>query len=162
MKCPLCGHSEDKVIESRQNQNGLEIRRRRECLSCQNRFTSYEHIDEGQIQVIKKSGRRELFNPEKIKNGILKALGKQALTQNTLDDIVLEVQAAASALSRSREIRTTTIGELVLERLLPIDRTGYVRFASVHGQFKDFDDFRQLLDSTAEGDEKISIQGNNN
>ena len=147
MKCPLCGKSDDKVIESRQNQSATTIRRRRECLGCGNRFTSYEHIEEVPIAVIKRSGRREEFDLEKIQRGVERALEKRPIARIEVKELLHGIEDEAAMLSRStHEIRSETIGNLVLERLFSLDRVAYVRFASVYRQFEDVDEFIRVID----------------
>ena len=147
MKCPLCGGKDDKVIESRQNQSAATIRRRRECLGCGNRFTSYEHIEEIPIAVIKRSGRREPFNLEKIQRGVERAIEKRPIARIVVKDLLHGIEDEAAILSRStHEIRSETIGDLVLERLFSLDKVAYVRFASVYRQFENVDEFIRAID----------------
>ncbi len=147
VKCPLCGLAEDKVIESRQNQSGTTIRRRRECIGCGYRFTSYEHIEEVPIMVIKKSGRRESFDVKKIEHGVMRALEKRPVIHSDIEDVLHSIEDEAAMMSRStHEIRSETIGDLVLEKLFSLDKVAYVRFASVYRQFEDVDEFIRVIE----------------
>ncbi|OQX28653.1 MAG: transcriptional regulator NrdR [Spirochaeta sp. LUC14_002_19_P3] len=151
MKCPLCGITDDKVIESRQNQSATMIRRRRECVACGARFTSYEKIEEVPIMVIKRSGHREHFDREKIKHGISRALEKRPVPHRVFEEMLNSVEDEAAIVSRSsNEIRSVTIGEIVLERLFNVDKVAYVRFASVYRQFEDVDEFIQVIEKLSE------------
>ncbi|PIE04702.1 MAG: transcriptional regulator NrdR [Spirochaetales bacterium] len=150
MKCPLCGQSDDKVIESRQNQSATTIRRRRECISCGYRFTSYEHIEEIPVVVIKRSGRRENFDLKKIEYGVLRAMEKRPVTHNTVEELIHQVEDEAALMSRStHEIRSETIGDLVLEKLFSVDKVAYVRFASVYRKFEDVAEFVNVINNLA-------------
>jgi len=147
MKCPLCGKTDDRVIESRQSQSGATIRRRRECAECGYRFTSYEHIEEAPLTVIKKSGRREDFDLKKVKNGIQKALEKRPVVHSALEELLHVIKDEAIIMSRStHEIRSENVGKLVLEKLLALDKVAYVRFASVYRQFEDVQEFIHEID----------------
>lgn len=142
MRCPHCGNFEDKVIESRTLAKGESIRRRRECNSCGYRFTSYERIEEKQLMVIKKDGRRQPFDRKKIEHGIERALEKRPVSTMTIENIVNEIEdQAAMASKNSHEIATTELGEFVLEKLYEIDKVAYIRFASVYRQFENMDEF---------------------
>lgn len=140
MKCPFCAYEELKVIESRDTNDGKEIRRRRECLRCKNRFTSYERIEEPQLMVIKKDKRRELFDKEKILSGLIKASEKRPVSIETLENVVSEIEKKLRD-EMLKEVSTTRIGELIMEKLHSIDQIAYVRFASVYRQFKDVQEF---------------------
>ena len=158
MKCPLCGKSDDKVIESRQNQSGTTIRRRRECISCGYRFTSYEHIEEVPIMVIKRSGRRECFDLKKIEYGVQRALEKRPVSHDSVEELLHVIEDEAAMMSRSsHEIRSVTIGDLVLENLFSLDKVAYVRFASVYRQFEDVDEFIRVIDELEPDDAKQSV-----
>jgi transcriptional repressor NrdR len=158
MKCPLCGSTDDKVIESRQNSSGTTIRRRRECISCGYRFTSYEHIEEVPLMVIKRSGRRERFDLKKIEYGISRALEKRPVAHSVVEELLHEVEDEAALLSRSaHELRSETIGELVLEKLFAIDKVAYVRFASVYRQFENVNEFINVINSI--GSDKSKTNG---
>jgi len=147
MKCPLCDKTDDRVIESRQSRSGATIRRRRECVECGYRFTSYEHIEEVPLIVIKKSGRRENFDLKKIEMGIRKALGKRPVAHSALEELLHVIEDEAIMMSRStHEIRSESIGELVLEKLFSLDRVAYVRFASVYRRFEDVQEFIHEID----------------
>jgi transcriptional repressor NrdR len=140
MLCPFCGFREDKVIDSRESKEGEMIRRRRECLSCARRFTTYERIDEIPYMVVKKDGRREKFERQKVLSGLLKACEKRPVAMSKLADIIDEVEAKLSE-NPERELATTEIGELLMERLVSLDKIAYVRFASVYRDFQDVEAF---------------------
>jgi transcriptional repressor NrdR len=142
VRCPHCGNFDDKVIESRTLANGESIRRRRECNGCGYRFTSYERIEEKQFMVVKRDGRREPFDREKIERGVQRALEKRPVSQMTIENIVNEIEDAAVMRGKANhEIVSTEIGELVLEKLNQIDKVAYIRFASVYRHFEDMDQF---------------------
>lgn len=142
MRCPSCGSLDDKVIESRTMTNGDSIRRRRECLACHYRFTSYEKVEEKPLMVVKRSGRREPFDPEKLAKGIERALEKRPVPAATTDEIVSKIEEDVYELVKtSREIPTSTLGELVLKKLNTIDKVAYIRFASVYKHFENLDEF---------------------
>ena len=153
MKCPFCGHLEDRVVDSREGREGLVIRRRRECLSCKKRFTSYERIDQIPHMVVKKDGRRERFDREKVLAGLRKACEKRPVPTKTLEMIADRVEAMVQE-SPDREVPTTEVGELLMHRLRELDRVAFVRFASVYRDFKDVDQFmatlKGLLETTRE------------
>jgi len=144
MKCPFCQHLEDKVVDSREARTGDLVRRRRECLKCNRRFTTYERIDEIPYMVIKKDGRREKFDRQKILQGLLKACEKRPVPVGKLEFIVDEAEAFVSE-SPERERTTTEIGELFMNRLKKLDKVAYVRFASVYLDFKDVKEFMDEL-----------------
>ncbi len=144
MKCPFCGHAEDKVVDSRESKEGEAIRRRRECLKCERRFTTYERIDEIPYMAIKKDGRREKFDRQKVLNGLLKACEKRPVSMGKLENIVNEVEAFVAE-SPDRERTTTEVGELLMDRLKKLDKVAYVRFASVYLDFKDIKEFMSEL-----------------
>ncbi len=142
MRCPHCGNFDDKVIESRTLANGEAIRRRRECMSCGYRFTSYERIEDKQFMVIKRDGRREPFDRAKIERGVQRALEKRPVSQMTIENIVNEIEdAAVIAGKANHEISSSVIGEMVLEKLGAIDKVAYIRFASVYRHFDNLDEF---------------------
>ncbi len=142
MKCPACENLDDKVLESRTMDNGESIRRRRECLNCGYRFTSYEHIEEKPFMVIKKDGRRQLFDEKKLKKGIERALEKNTFTDCEIESIVQEASDNAKEKGKiSREITTSDLGDLVLETLQTKDKVAYMRFASVYKNFEDLKEF---------------------
>lgn len=144
MRCPYCGHTENKVIDSRESKEGDSIRRRRECLNCQKRFTTYETVVEIELIVIKKNGTREPFSREKLLTCIQKACVKRPISIETIEHEANEV--LCSLMSKyEREVSSTDIGEMVMERLKMIDKVAYVRFASVYRQFKEIDEFMSEL-----------------
>ncbi|HYM11289.1 MAG TPA: transcriptional regulator NrdR [Bryobacterales bacterium] len=140
MKCPFCGHLEDKVVDSRESKEGEAIRRRRECLGCERRFTTYERIDEIPYMVIKKDGRRERFDRQKLLNGLLRATEKRPVSMGRLEALVDEAESLVAD-SPERERSTAEIGGLIMERLRQIDKVAYVRFASVYRDFQDEQEF---------------------
>lgn len=140
MTCPFCGHREDKVIDSRESKEGDVIRRRRECLSCARRFTTYERSDEIPYMVIKKDGRREKFDRQKVLAGLLRACEKRPIGMAKLADIVDEVETRLAD-TADRELSTTEIGEMLMDRLKALDKIAYVRFASVYRDFQDVEAF---------------------
>jgi transcriptional repressor NrdR len=140
MTCPFCGHREDRVIDSRESKEGHLIRRRRECLKCQRRFTTYERSDEVPYMVVKRDGRREKFDRQKILEGLLKACEKRPVPMAKLAEVVNEVEGVLSE-GQDREISTTAIGELIMTRLRDLDMIAYVRFASVYRDFQDVEAF---------------------
>jgi transcriptional repressor NrdR len=144
MTCPFCGHKEDKVIDSRESKEGDVIRRRRQCLGCERRFTTYERSDEIPYMVIKKDGRREKFDRQKVLGGLLKASEKRPVPMSRLAEIVDEVEAKLAD-SADREISTTEVGEMLMERLRNLDKIAYVRFASVYRDFQDVEAFLNEL-----------------
>jgi len=144
MKCPYCAHLEDKVVDSRESKEGEVIRRRRECLGCGKRFTSYERIDQIPHMVVKKDGRREPFDREKVLAGLRRACEKRPVPTKTLESIADRVEAMVQE-SPDREVPTVAIGEFLMERLRELDRVAFVRFASVYRDFKDVDQFMATL-----------------
>lgn len=144
MKCPFCGHVEDKVVDSREAKVGDTIRRRRECEKCGRRFTTYERIDEIPYMVVKKDGRREKFDRQKLLAGLLKACEKRPVPMSKLEQIVNEAEAHVAE-SVDRERPSTEVGELVMNRLKKLDKVAYVRFASVYLDFKDVREFMDEL-----------------
>ena len=144
MKCPFCAHLDDKVIDSREARTGDLIRRRRECLKCSRRFTTYERIDEIPYMVIKKDGRREKFDRQKILQGLLKACEKRPVPVGKLEAIVDQAESFVSE-AVDRERTTTEIGELLMAQLKKLDKVAYVRFASVYLDFKDVKEFMDEL-----------------
>ena len=140
MKCPFCEFEESKVIDSRPTDEGEAIRRRRECLNCAKRFTTYEKIETIPLMVIKKDGSRQMFDREKLLNGIIRACEKRPVATSDMERIVNEIESATQNLLE-REISSQRIGEMVMERLPAIDEVAYVRFASVYRQFKDINTF---------------------
>jgi len=140
MKCPYCGHLEDKVVDSRPAKDHESVRRRRECIECGRRFTTYEEIEELQYMVIKKDGRRERFDRSKLLGGLNKAFEKRPVKQTDIEALVDEVEQLLHT-RPDREIPTQEIGRYVMERIMDMDEIAYVRFASVYRQFKDFNQF---------------------
>lgn len=140
MMCPFCGHLRDRVVDSRESKEGDSIRRRRQCMKCRRRFTTYERIDEIPYMVVKKDGRREKFDRQKVLTGLLKACEKRPVPMSKLADIVNEVEAKLAE-SPEREMTTTSIGELLMTRLSSLDKIAYVRFASVYRDFQDVEAF---------------------
>ena len=144
MNCPFCGHKEDKVIDSRESKEGDVVRRRRQCLGCERRFTTYERSDEIPYMVVKKDGRREKFDRQKVLTGLLKACEKRPVPMPKLAEIVDAVEARLSD-SAEREINTTEVGEMLMDRLRSLDKIAYVRFASVYRDFQDVEAFLNEL-----------------
>jgi len=142
MRCPHCGTIEDKVIESRSLANGDAVRRRRECVSCSYRFTSYEKIDERQFMVVKKDDRREPFDRNKLESGVARALQKRPFSTMQIENLVNEIEDETAIHSKgSREISSSIIGDLVLEKLGKMDKVAYIRFASVYKHFNNLEEF---------------------
>jgi len=144
MICPFCGHRQDRVIDSRESKEGDSIRRRRQCLACERRYTTYERTDEIPYMVVKKDGRREKFDRQKMLSGLLKACEKRPIPMSRLAEIVNEVEARLND-SPERELSTTIVGEMVMERLRGLDKVAYVRFASVYRDFQDVEAFLSEL-----------------
>ena len=151
MKCPFCGHPEDKVVDSREGKEHQAIRRRRECLACKRRFTTYERVDEIPYMVVKKDGRREKFDRQKILAGLLRACEKRPVSMTSLEEVVNETETLVID-APDREVPSQKIGELLMTRLRELDKLAYVRFASVYLDFKDvkefMDELKELLRST--------------
>lgn len=151
MRCPYCGTNEDKVIESRTMVGGESIRRRRECLNCGYRFTSYERIEEKPFMVVKRDGRREPFNNKKLEKGISRALEKRPVSTNMIDMIVAEIEDQAVMKGKTtREISTADLGEIVLSRLNEIDKVAYIRFAPVYKHFENLEEFINEVNNLGE------------
>ena len=146
MRCPYCNHPESKVIDSRASGEGLAIRRRRECLACERRFTTFERIEEEPLIIIKKDGRREPFNRDKMVNGLRKACEKRPLSLETVEKIANIVEQGIRKRNEN-EIPSSVVGELIMEKLKETDEVAYVRFASVYRQFKDLDIFMRELET---------------
>ena len=144
MKCPFCGFVNDKVVDSRESKEAESIRRRRECLQCGKRFTTYERIDEIPYMVVKKDGRREKFERQKVLNGLLRACEKRPVSMGKLEQIVNEAESFVID-STERERKSSEIGELIMNRLRKLDKVAYVRFASVYLDFKDVQEFMTEL-----------------
>ena len=149
MRCPFCGYAESKVIDSRPAEEGATIRRRRECLACQKRFTTYEIMERLPLVVIKRDGSRQTFDKIKVMNGMLRACEKRPVSLQALEKIADEIEQELQN-SLEREVTTTEIGEMVMSKLKLVDEVAYVRFASVYRQFKDvntfFDELSKLID----------------
>ena len=146
MKCPFCNHSESKVIDSRESKKGLSIRRRRECISCKKRFTTYEKIEEIPYMVVKKDGSRQPFDSQKLLRGLLKACEKRPIPVRKLEEIVEEIENKVQERA-DKEIKASDIGLFVMDKLKELDKVAYVRFASVYREFKDVVEFKQELES---------------
>ena len=144
MKCPFCGFVEDKVIDSRSSNEDKSVRRRRECMKCKRRFTTYEYIEEVPLMVIKKDGRREAFDRNKIISGILKACEKRPVSMEKVEAVVDRVEKELQK-SFDKEVKAQVVGELVMDYLHKLDEVAYVRFASVYRQFKDINHFLKEL-----------------
>jgi len=144
MKCPYCGYKEDKVVDSRSTAEESAVRRRRECLKCGKRFTTYEYVEEIYLMVIKSDGRREPFDRKKVLSGIIKACEKRPISIEKMEEVLTQVERSIQKKS-DREVSSSRIGELVMERLKSLDDVAYVRFASVYRQFKDVGQFMQEL-----------------
>ena len=144
MKCPYCGYKEDKVVDSRSTAEESAVRRRRECLKCGKRFTTYEYVEEIYLMVIKSDGRREPFDRKKVLSGIIKACEKRPISIEKMEEVLTQVERSIQKKS-DREVSSSRIGELVMERLKNLDDVAYVRFASVYRQFKDVGQFMQEL-----------------
>jgi transcriptional repressor NrdR len=148
MRCPHCGSLEDKVIDSRSLANGEAIRRRRECISCGLRFTSYERIEEKQLMVVKRDGRREPFERTKIERGLIRALEKRPISQMSIENFVNEIEDEAAQLAKaSNEVSTEAIGSMVLRRLYDMDKVAYIRFASVYRKYETAVEFINEIES---------------
>lgn len=145
MRCPFCDHPESKVIDSRESKNGLRIRRRRECLSCERRFTTYEKIEEIPYMVVKKDGRRQPFDSDKLLRGMLKACEKRPVPVSKLEEIVEEVEAMLQD-RQEKEMSASEVGAFIMKKLKNLDKVAYVRFASVYREFKDVLEFKQELE----------------
>ncbi|HHW41534.1 MAG TPA: transcriptional regulator NrdR [Syntrophomonadaceae bacterium] len=154
MRCPYCKKGESRVLDSRSVEDGNEIRRRRECLLCGRRFTTYERIEEVPLWVVKKDGRRELFDREKLLRGIMKACEKRHATLDTLSMMVDEIERSLRDCPES-EVSSQTIGHMVMERLRKVDKVAYVRFASVYREFKDVGEILTCL-------EELGVEGKSN
>jgi len=144
MKCPYCGNEKDKVIDSRTSQEGKAVRRRRECIKCSRRFTTYEYVEESPLMIIKKDGRREPFDRKKILSGIIKACEKRPFGVEKMENLTEEIERDLHK-EQDREVTSQRIGELVMQKLYDLDEVAYVRFASVYRQFKDINQFMKEL-----------------
>ncbi len=146
MKCPYCGEVDNKVIDSRLSKDGNVIRRRRECIICSRRFTTYEHIEEIPIMIIKKDGRREVFSREKVRSGMKRACEKRDISMNIIEEFIDELERDLRE-TGEKEIPAAAVGEKIMSRLHELDDVAYVRFASVYREFKDVNDFVDELKS---------------
>ncbi|MBR2404121.1 MAG: transcriptional regulator NrdR [Clostridia bacterium] len=146
MKCPYCEYLESKVIDSRPIDDGSSIRRRRECLKCEKRFTTYEQIESVPLVIIKKDGKRQVYNREKLLNGLLRACEKTPVSFAQIENMVLEIESVLNN-SLDREVTSTEIGELVMDKLKEVNDIAYVRFASVYREFRDVKSFMEELTS---------------
>ncbi len=144
MKCPFCGYQESKVVDSRHSDDSLSIRRRRECLNCQRRFTTYEVVESFPVVVVKKDGSRQAFDRNKILTGLIRSCANRPVPMADLERITTEIEQTVQN-SLEREVSTGTIGEMVMDRLKPLDEVSYIRFASVYRQFKDVNSFMREL-----------------
>ena len=145
MRCPFCDQPESKVIDSRETKNGLRIRRRRECLSCQRRFTTYEKIEEIPYMIVKKDGRRQQFDSEKLLRGLLKACEKRPVPVSKLEELVEEIESKLQD-KPEKEMNAAEIGQYIMRKLRSLDKVAYVRFASVYREFKDVVEFKEVLE----------------
>ncbi|MFO7557707.1 MAG: transcriptional regulator NrdR [Desulfobacterales bacterium] len=140
MKCPFCGETNNKVIDSRLSKDGNVIRRRRECIDCSRRFTTYEHIEEIPVMIIKKDGRREVFNKEKVRTGMQRACEKRKISMNVIEQFIENLERDLRE-TGEKEIPANRIGQMIMDKLHELDDVAYVRFASVYREFKDVNDF---------------------
>jgi transcriptional repressor NrdR len=145
VKCPFCGHTEDRVVDSRVGRDGEFIRRRRECLRCRRRYTTYEHIENVVLHVVKRDGRREEFDRQKLRGAILKSVAKRPVAIQQVDEIVNEIEARLHERS-DKEVSSDDVGRMVMERLEQLDQVAYVRFASVYRKFQDVSQFTETVD----------------
>lgn len=161
MRCPRCGHPDDKVIDSRPTDDGISIRRRRECMSCQERFTTYERIENMPLMVIKKDGSRQPFDRNKLINGILKSCEKRPVSIQQITKIVDTIERQQEN-SLRREVSTRELGERVLQQLRNVDEVAYIRFASVYREFNDINSFFVEINSlTSEAEDDSGDEGEN-
>ncbi|MBO4695151.1 MAG: transcriptional repressor NrdR [Clostridia bacterium] len=159
MKCQFCGCTNSKVIDSRQNEDGTQIRRRRECEACGRRFTTYETIENTPVMVVKKDGTRQQFDPSKVKIGIMKACEKRPISMNDIDKLVQDIQRDVIN-SLEPEVTSDFIGDLVMEGLKKLDDVAYVRYASVHRQFKDINTLLEEIESLVSLKESLTKDDN--
>ncbi|MCR4410367.1 MAG: transcriptional regulator NrdR [Candidatus Saccharicenans sp.] len=146
MRCPYCGFLESKVIDSRESQKGMSIRRRRECLSCKKRFTTYERLEQLPYMVVKKDGTRQPFDSQKLLRGMMKACEKRPIQISQLEEIVEEIESILQD-RPDKEMESSEIGQIVMERLKALDKVAYIRFASVYREFKDVVEFKHVLEN---------------
>ncbi len=157
MKCPFCGFIEDKVVDSRESKEAESIRRRRECLKCEKRFTTYERIDEIPYMVVKKDGRREKFERQKVLAGVLRACEKRPISMGKMEQLVNDVESYVID-SPERERTTSEVGEMIMHGLKQLDKVAYIRFASVYRDFKDVGEFRAELENLLNGKESKPVK----
>ena len=153
MKCHFCGAEDTKVIDSRPTEDGTSIRRRRECIECKKRFTTYEKYEENNTMVIKKDGTRELFNPSKVLSGMVKSCEKRTVSMDILEDAVSRIERKIMTMG-VREIPSRMIGECIMDELKQIDQVAYVRFASVYREFTDLDSFYETINKLKNDNQK--------
>ena len=153
MKCPSCGYQETKVIDSRLNTDGTSVRRRRECLECEKRFTTYEYVEQVPLLVVKRDGRRQPFDRKKIIAGLMKACEKRPVSIDKMEEITGEIERAIQR-KYDREVNSKEIGELIMEKLAALDEVAYVRFASVYRQFRDVNQFMSELQGMLKKEKK--------
>jgi transcriptional repressor NrdR len=153
VKCPFCGHTEDKVVDSRVGRDGEFIRRRRECLRCSRRYTTYEYVEDVLPMVVKRDGRREPFDRAKLRNSILKACEKRSVGIQAVDNIVADIEARLHERAE-KEVSSLELGDMVMVHLQRLDQVAYVRFASVYRQFKDIAQFMDEVKGLLKGQEK--------
>ena len=159
MKCPHCGSLDDKVIDSRSLANGEAIRRRRECLSCSLRFTSYERIEEKPLMVVKRDGRREPFERSKIERGLIRSLEKRPISQLSIENFINEIEDETAQLAKSsNEISSEAIGSMVLRRLYNLDKVAYIRFASVYRKYETADEFLNEIELLRSQEQKSQME----
>lgn len=149
MKCPFCGEQESKVVDSRHSEDGTSIRRRRECLECQRRFTTYEIVESLPIIVVKRDGSRQSFDRNKVLNSMVRAFDKRQVEMSDLDRIATEIEQSIQN-TLDREVTTDRVGEMVMERIKPLDEVAYIRFASVYRRFQDVSGFIHEINSFLE------------
>jgi transcriptional repressor NrdR len=157
MKCPFCGHTEDRVVDSRVGRDGEFIRRRRECLKCRRRYTTYEYIEDVLPMVVKRDGRREPFDRQKLRSSILKACEKRSVGVQAVDDVVADIEARLHDRAE-KEISSLELGDMVMEHLQKLDQVAYVRFASVYRQFKDIAQFMDEVKGLLKEGERAKAQ----
>ena len=153
MRCPSCGYKETKVLDSRMSADGANIRRRRECLKCERRFTTYEYVEQVPLMIIKKDGRRQPFDRTKIIAGLVKACEKRPVSMEKIEDITREIERSIQR-KYDREVSSSAIGEVIMEKLAHLDEVAYVRFASVYRQFRDVNQFMSELKLILEREKK--------
>ena len=153
MKCPSCNYKETKVIDSRINTDGNSIRRRRECLKCEKRFTTYEYVEQVPLMVVKKDGRRQAFDRTKIISGLVKACEKRPVSIDKIEEVTNEIERSIQK-KYDREVQSSVIGEIIMEKLAHLDEVAYVRFASVYRQFRDVNQFMKELKVILEKDKE--------